>query len=919
MARQIYTVEDNSLSVAGAGSMVAGIVVISDKGRANVAVEVSSDSTFVEKYGKPNIKKSTTMYSALSYLQRVGRLLVARAIHTAPEGSIESDTNRTARYSAALIKGKVSMIPDTVPDETYQPERIVEPYLNPDGWGLTQADIDGFNFPVYASNREYKIQPTKLIEQVHNSNKLILTQFADIKAGSNLSFGESPNNDSSVYSVTEIKKETVKLPKIVTNKPVTVKAGTQLRRVIITDRETNITVLQTALVSNKVVQLSDTSSLQSGQTVSFGNQQDQYVIQSVNQDLNQITLRENLKFAVEADLILHIKDREYMLYGKNYTAMRDFSGSDEILMNDVDLISDGDTVTFFDGLTNSETEFVVSSKGIYNEEQNQVYLDKPITIDNINIEVQLMTASEFEERDVLLIYGDNQSVDFNNVTVQILPSSAYADTARIIKVYYKGEDTGEKFEVTFSEFVDGLGKQLYVEDVINGNSNYIRVKHNSNYKDKNGNPALPLINDYSVWRENPEDIFTAQGVKVLETLTFGETDIKVSSNQTLALGTRLKFGDFEQEYKVSGKSSQVVGGITEFHITIDRGIQVDTIPYEADVKVYTNTVYKKVQKMDKVYFSEKPNSTLVISGIIGKLLDAGGNLFDGGNPGSIPDIGDLILCVQKVFGKREDISVNMLLSGGVFNKNYAQALNNIAENRQDCFAFLSNDPSYVDSTDPRGKTKEFRSSINVNSWRASLFADWAWAYDPYNKKEIMIAMDGVAAALQSIAAEGGIWGLPVAGWARGRTFYITKLGYNWSETDREELLDSQVNPCKYDKTRGISIWGNKTLYGNRSFLQARNVSFILVQMQIELREYMEGQHWEFQDANSRQTMCAILLSSFQKYLTVLNDIKVIDKTTAADEDIGKMAIYVGIVPKGIVEDIFITFGVFSNAQGITME
>lgn len=919
MAKQIYTEVDNSLSVAGAGDIVTGIVVVSDKGKVDTPVTIETESDLVAKYGNPNYKKSPTMYSALSYLQKCSGLVVARAIHTTPDGELETENNRTARYSSALIRGKVSPIPDTIPAPEYIPDRIVEPYKTQEGKGLTQANIDSFSFPVYPRERTYEKLANKVLEDNNNKEYIILNTKENLKIGSKLSFGDDVNDDSPYVEITNIEAIIAKYSKIKTDKPITATKGEQLRRVAVTPTEITNKVAAVAPIDSVEIVLDSVDGLESGLTIKFDNIDKGFVIQSVKADTKTITLRTQITAELPIDTAITLMKRDYYPYpaDKTPTLLRSVSGSDEVLLSTNDLLAENDLVTFTTGITNYETEFTITGKGIYNEDQIKVSIDKQLSTNTDTI-IQLMTNSEFEDRDVLLIYSDNQGEWGNKISVSILPSNDYPDTARIIKVFNNGIDTGEKFEVTFEDFVDGLGKQLFCESVINDKSEYIRVKHNPNMLDQDGNPILPLINDYSLWREEPTDIFTSAQVYTQETLTYGETDVRVNDFTDLSIGDRIKFGNYNEEYKITGKSSQEIAGVTEYHITIDRGIVPDSIKNGYPIYKFDHQEYKKVSKLEKQYPDYNINETMIIGGTRGQILDAGANKFSGGDNGSTPDVGDMIQCLNKVFSKREEIRVNILLSGGIYSPSYAQALDTLCQKREDCFYYLSNDPSNLDMTDAVKGTEDFRSSLNLNSRWGCLMADWGIAYDPYNKKDVSISVDGIAAALQSFAAQSGVWGVPVAGWSSGNTFYIKKLVKAWSEDEREKLLNAQINPCKTDKTRGISIWGNKTLYGSRSFMQARNVAFILIQMRIECRDYMESQHWKVNDSGSRAIMVNTLLDSFQKYMSVLNGLQIVDQTTAVDEDANQIKIYIGIQPKGIVEDIYVTLGVFNNSQGITI-
>lgn len=908
--------QDNSMSMAGTPNMTGAMVIVADRGRVDSAVLVDKN-TLISKYGKPNPKKSTTHYSAMFALEKASSLYVARTIHNAT--GTENPSNFTARYASALIKGKIQALPETAPDTTFVPERIVEPYTKDDGNGLTQRDIDAFSFPVYSRERLYQKLKTKIAVATENSQVIVVNDFKDLDIDTKISFGDNGevNDDSPVFTVLKTEEVEVKIPQLKINKTtINATKGDSIRRVLINKGETKITTTAEA-TDTATISISENTNLAPGKTITFGDSTDKHIIQSVT--TNTITLRKAVKSVPNASKI-NIFERTYEAVQGNPTVERTSKGSDSILMSDTDNILNDGTYTFMTGVTNEETEFAILKKAVYNETQKQVTLDKATTTTTESI-IQVMKASEFEQRDVGLLYADNQGSWGKKVTISISASPDYPDKCRIIRVLEDGIDTGEKFEVAFESFVDGLGKQLYVEDVINGNSNYIRFKHNTECVDIDGNPMLPLINDYAIWQENPSDIFKDSGVLIKEDLNYGDTDIVVSDNTTLELGDRIKFGDFSQEYKVSGKSTtQITENNTqrsEFHITIDRAIQVDTIPFNSKVLTYSHTENKKLSKVETAYYDKEINSQLAISGLNGKLLDCGGNLMAGGHNGSLPDIGDMIQTLNKCFSNREEISVNYFLDGGVYNPQYQQRLVTLAENREDCVAFLNSDPSALDSTEPLQAVIADRKAKNINSSYAKLTADWVYVYDEYNKKTILIGCDGLMAALTSYNGQSGVWSCSNSG-IFGQLFSIMNPKVIWTEDQRDKLLEAQINPIKVGKL-GTTFWGDKTMYPQRSAIQQMYVRLLLVQMNIMLRERLESEHWKITDSSKRALLVEEIKDTFwNKFSSVLNDLQVFDTTTTQDEDAGELKIYVGIQVKGLVENIKVTLSLFSLSKTISM-
>jgi len=133
-----------------------------------------------------------------------------------------------------------------------------------------------------------------------------------------------------------------------------------------------------------------------------------------------------------------------------------------------------------------------------------------------NSSVFVVVHSEFEERDNLLITSLTPGVWGNKISIAITPSRDYANAYKIV-VYYDGIHV-ETWEVTNESFLDGFGKQMYVEDRINGYSSYINVVHNTADVDDNNVPKTPLYTSYSLWRKNPVRVFVATTNQTVENI-----------------------------------------------------------------------------------------------------------------------------------------------------------------------------------------------------------------------------------------------------------------------------------------------------------------------------------------------------------------------------------------------------------------
>ena len=767
---------------------------------------------------------------------------------------LQPNEKETATNRSAKFSCALSrFIVNPLPQEAQENPQVDLPLMpyTIGGKGLTQAQIDSFTFPLYSRNRQYS--------QLKSTTLI------------------APIDNSSTMLVA---------------------TGTELKV---------------------------------GDTFSFGlvaNLNDQSPIFEVTDLLNTSKQVSSVTTSVEVtapigsvvvEVVLNKQDSSnptYQPVKNNPTLIQNAQGTTDILLSDSDyIINDGNHHYALKEPTGTySTTFTPQNKSLYTYDFVEITLSNPTT-QPIDTQFALVTQSETYFKDVLLFYSQNQGQWGDNVSVEISPSPNYPDQCVIIKTFENGIATGESFEVSFDYFVNGLGVQMYVEEVINGNSNYINVKHNKQATKPNGTPELPLCNNYAVWQQNPQMIFSPTQDKTLETLLQGDNEVSVTQSTGLEIGNIITFGNLTSQYKITNISQ--VQNTTS--LTLDRGIVDNSVPKGSVINLWDKTEYYPLTKLPQPLPNYSIGKSYKIGENNGTLLDCGANLFIGGDDGSAPTTGDYINTLQTCFGNKLAISVNILLSGGEFATPYAQALDSLASSRGDCFAYLSNNPQALQNTQPDQASIQFRQSQNIDSSYSCTMADWVWIYDNYNKIKVKVSTDGLAGALQSLASQGGVWGEVVAGWNKGVLFNVLQPVVVWTEQQIVNLLNAQLNPVKQSNTLGLSIWGNKTNLAQQSYMQMRNVRFLLIQMTIELQQYLESIMWSFNDKATRSLVCSVVKDTFwNNFSQVLNNLEVFDTTTNADIDAGNMKIYIGIQPKGVVETIYATIGVFSNSQSISI-
>ena len=705
------------------------------------------------------------------------------------------------------------------------------------------------------------------------------------------------------------------------------------------------------VTNSKVLQLNKIDNLKVNDYLSFGTSLDLNAINDpTTQDGENLPLYEikNLyseqvnydKVTVdtavdvtEGDEVYNYSSGTAVAYDNHPKVVRSATNTTEFLVTNADLIAPNDVLTFD---TNGTVTTTFVQKDLYTETQYFAELDNLVTL-TTDTEIIRMTHSEFEERDAFLILENTPGEWGNKISIGIAPSSDY-DDAFYILVYYEGVLV-EKHLVSRKYMKDGFGKQLYIEDVINGNSNYIQVKDNLNNVDSNGDPIKPLYTNYSLWRKNPKDIFNDNGNTLIENLLKGDTEVKLDTTDNLSMGDRIKFqldeNTLSAEYKISSIDSSNNTLILDREIVEDeikktwidengnsnntKVYKFDSTLNDANNGIIDGVQYYKISKLDKVYYNYKIGSNFIISGEDGILLDAGANLLNGGDDGSAVTVGDYMTAADAL-GNEEETPLTLLLDGGVTQPAYAQKLITIAENHGLTHVYLSDDPLAEDSVTYAQAVVDYKDSLNINSHLGSLFAGWVKIFDQYNQKEVWVSPESFAAASQSFTTRNYQMWYPAAGWTRGKILALD-VKVKFTEGERDYLVDNRINPIRYKKGSGLVIWGNETLLSKPSPMQLRSVAMLLIVIKYGLESFLEFETFELNN-EATWTIVEGAINGFMRdeiqakggvydYQVAVKDI-----ITKSDIDNRRMPVFLGIKPTMDIQEIPVTLAIFNSSVDI---
>jgi hypothetical protein len=184
---------------------------------------------------------------------------------------------------------------------------------------------------------------------------------------------------------------------------------------------------------------------------------------------------------------------------------------------------------------------------------------------------------------------------------------------------------------------------------------------------------------------------------------------------------------------------------------------------------------------------------------------------DGSSESSIPF--GRIAAGYDLYRDAAEVDIAFILQGKATTANLANYIvQNIAERRKDCVAFIS--PTLADVVTPSNPQVKmtnaiaFRNQVQNSSY---FFMDsgYKYRYDKYNDVYRWVPLNGDMAGLCSRIEP---WESP-AGYKRGVIKNVVKLAFNPNKEQRDQLYGSDINPVISQVGQGVLLFGDKTGLG----------------------------------------------------------------------------------------------------------
>jgi len=212
------------------------------------------------------------------------------------------------------------------------------------------------------------------------------------------------------------------------------------------------------------------------------------------------------------------------------------------------------------------------------------------------------------------------------------------------------------------------------------------------------------------------------------------------------------------------------------------------------------------------------------------------------------------------FVSADESEVSLAITGQATITVQQYVIDNVAEARKDCVAFIS--PPSANVINQAGNE-----TSNILAWNTALarsssytVADSGWKYmfDKYNNTYRYIPLNAdIAGLCVNTDNVRDPWFSP-AGFSRGNLKNAVKLAWNPNKTDRDSLYAKGINPVTAFAGQGIVLYGDKTLQAKPSAFDRINVRRLFIVLEKAIATAAKFSLFEFNDEFTRAQFVALV-------------------------------------------------------------
>jgi hypothetical protein len=301
-------------------------------------------------------------------------------------------------------------------------------------------------------------------------------------------------------------------------------------------------------------------------------------------------------------------------------------------------------------------------------------------------------------------------------------------------------------------------------------------------------------------------------------------------------------------------------GTNQFHVVVyDR---TGVISGEGPMTVLERYAYVSSVSTDKYYDGSSSYAPTVIQRaskwvLVGKpsLLTGTNNgiAFSGGLDGSAITDGER-QAAWALFQNSEEVDINLPFVGGASTTSAKWVIDNIAEYRKDCVAFVSPSASDVvgitSVSTILANIKDTRNVLGSSSY-AVMDSNYKYMYDRYNDVYRWVPLNGDIAGLHARTATDQEPWYAAGGYRRGRIKNAVKFAFYQNKTTRDDLYSNEINPCFYETNEGPIFFGNRTLYTTPVGFSRINIRMLFIVLEKAIATASKYMLFEFNDEFTR--------------------------------------------------------------------
>ena len=346
---------------------------------------------------------------------------------------------------------------------------------------------------------------------------------------------------------------------------------------------------------------------------------------------------------------------------------------------------------------------------------------------------------------------------------------------------------------------------------------------------------------FSTW--NYKSFFTsAPGTSDYVSVAGGSNDemhIAVIDQDGLFTGTQ---GTVLETYGFVSKASDAsLNGSTNYYRQVI--FNQSKYVYSTDPVDYANTATNWGSTANTVFVSPPANQTV-------SMVEGSDATVTEGNLESAYDL----------FSNKELVDISLVLTADASANVQQYVIDNVANSRKDCVAFISPPSSAVVNNAGNETTsiQSYLTSLARSSSYVVADSGWKYMYDKYNNVYRYIPLNGdIAGLCVNTDTIRDPWFSP-AGFNRGQIKNAIKLAWNPNKTQRDVLYSAGVNPVVSFPGQGIVLFGDKTLQSKPSAFDRINVRRLFIVLEKAISRAAEFSLFEFNDEFTRAQFVALV-------------------------------------------------------------